>query len=243
MVELNFDRHRPAALLDLTRVARAARVGAGGRAHPARRGGHLQPDHRRARRPAARAGDGLAHGRLAADPQPGHGRRQPRRRVPGRRLAPAAAGRGRGGRGRVGARAPGSSRSTDFYTGVKRNALAPDELIKAVLITAAGRAAAVLQDRHPQRDGDRGGRRSASPCTPTAGRSAPASARRRRRRAGRWPPSSSWPRRWPRPGCGSRADRCPTRSPASSATWSRPPPRRSTTSAARRGLPACTRCP
>ena len=92
MVELNFDRHRPPALLDLTRVAELAdwdrddgriRLGAGvtytriidelgdrlpGLAH------------------------GLADGRVAADPQPGHGRRQPRRRLAGRRRAPGAAG-------------------------------------------------------------------------------------------------------------------------------------------------------
>ena len=37
MVELNFDRRRPAALLDLTRVARAGRVGAGRRPGPAGR--------------------------------------------------------------------------------------------------------------------------------------------------------------------------------------------------------------
>ena len=44
----------------------------------------------------------------------------------------------------------------EFYTGVKRNALAADELIAAVHIKKADGPAAVLQGRHPQRDGHRG---------------------------------------------------------------------------------------
>ena len=44
----------------------------------------------------------------------------------------------------------------DFVTGVKRNALEPDELITAVLADAVGRAADVHEDRAAERDGDRG---------------------------------------------------------------------------------------
>ena len=46
--------------------------------------------------------------------------------------------------------------AADFYTGVKRNALEPDELIARRADPAGRRAAAVLQDRHPQRHGHRG---------------------------------------------------------------------------------------
>ena len=49
----------------------------------------------------------------------------------------------------------------EFYTGVKQHAGRPDELITAVWIRPADRSAAVQQDRHPQRDGDRGRGRSA----------------------------------------------------------------------------------
>ena len=82
----------------------------------------------------------VAHGRLAADPQPRHGRRQPRRRLAGRRQPPAAARRRRRGRGRLGARRPARSRPPSSTPGVKRNALAPDELITAVLDRAGERA-------------------------------------------------------------------------------------------------------
>ena len=44
----------------------------------------------------------------------------------------------------------------DFITGPKRNVLAPDELIAAFRIARRQGRPAVLQDRHPQRDGDRG---------------------------------------------------------------------------------------
>ena len=110
MVELNFDARRPPALLDLGRVTELTEWSA--------TNGHVRlgaavPYTRivtELARNAARAGDGVAHGRLAADPQPGHGRRQPRLGVTGRRRPPAAAHRGRRGRGRVGPRAPGPSR-------------------------------------------------------------------------------------------------------------------------------------
>ena len=63
----------------------------------------MQP---RARRAAARARRGVAHRRLAADPQPRHDRRQPRHRLAGRRRASAAARRGRDRRDRQRARRP-----------------------------------------------------------------------------------------------------------------------------------------
>ena len=43
MVELNFDRHRPGVLLDLTRVAELATWEPRRRRDPARRRRHLQP--------------------------------------------------------------------------------------------------------------------------------------------------------------------------------------------------------
>ena len=87
MVDLNFDRERPGAVLDLTRVPELGewdddegllRVGAGG---------HVHEDNRRARRRAAGAGDGLADGRIAPDPEPRHRGRQPGHRLSGRRRA------------------------------------------------------------------------------------------------------------------------------------------------------------
>ena len=68
---------------------------------------------------------------------------------------PALLAAGRRGRGGVAARGTRMIPIDDFYTGVKRNALAPDELIRAVHIAEGGRPAAVLQGRHPQRHGHR----------------------------------------------------------------------------------------
>ena len=82
LVELNFDRSRPPALINLNEVAelRGSRrengtlvLGAGLTYAEAMRG------ELAAR--AAGAGRGVAHGRLAADPQPRHDRRQPRHRL------------------------------------------------------------------------------------------------------------------------------------------------------------------
>ena len=137
MVEINFDRHRPPAFLDLTRVAELDGVGRRGR-HAAHRGRRdLHAGHRRARRPAARAGDGLAHGRVAADPQPRHRRRQPGFRVAGgrrasRRCSPRDAVvelASVGGTRRIPVR--------EFFAGPKRNAMRKDELIAAFLIEPA----------------------------------------------------------------------------------------------------------
>ena len=240
MVELNFDRRRPAALLDLGRVRRAARVGSGGRPRPPRRRRDLQPGHRRARRPAARPRDGLAHGRLAADPQPRHGRGQPGRRLAGRRRAPAAAGgrhagwRSRSVRGHAGdpgrgllhrrqAQRPGAGRADPRRAGHARRAARSSSARSAPATRWSSRS-----------------RRSASRCTPTARRSAPASARPPRRRAGRAPPRSTSRPRSTSWACGSRAARCHRAWPWSSASWCAPPPRRSTTSAAARPT-GCTR--
>ena len=79
MVELNFDRARPDAILDLGEVAE---LGGWSRDDGALRLGR-RPDvcrdrARRARLGAAGARGGVADGRLAPDSQPGHARRQPR---------------------------------------------------------------------------------------------------------------------------------------------------------------------
>ncbi len=79
MVALNFDRGRPARLLNLnevhelrgfTRENGALRLGSGLT--------YAEVEHGLAAGRAARAGGGGAHGRLAADPQPRHDRRQSR---------------------------------------------------------------------------------------------------------------------------------------------------------------------
>ena len=120
MVELNFDRARPEALLNLNEVAElrgwsrengTLRLGAGLT--------YAEAMHGDARRGAAGARRGVAHRRLAADPQPRHDRRQPRHRVAGRRRAAAAARRGRRGRGRERARRAADRRSREFLVGVE----------------------------------------------------------------------------------------------------------------------------
>ena len=94
MVEVNFGRRRPPALLDLSRVAElktwqrrrtaASSLGAGS---------DVRADRARARGvPSARRG--VALGRLAADPEPRDDRRQPRHRLAGRRRLPVLAAYG-----------------------------------------------------------------------------------------------------------------------------------------------------
>ncbi len=157
MVELNFDRRRPEAILDLTRVPELRDWGHGRRAAAHRRGCFLHARDRGARRPAARAGARLPHGRVAPDPQPRHDRRQPRSRLAGGRRAPTAARR-RAPRSSSRRRAGcGASRCASSSRGPKRRACSrDDELIAAVRVAPAARAAAVLEDRHAQRDGHRG---------------------------------------------------------------------------------------
>ena len=139
MVALNFDRARPETMLNLNGVARAARLGARERRAAARLGPHVHGgDARRARAAAAGARRGVAHGRVAADPQPRHDRRQSRHVLARRRRAAAAAPSRapRSSARRCGARA--GCRSLEFITGVKRNVLEPDELITAVWVTPSG---------------------------------------------------------------------------------------------------------
>ena len=158
MVALNFDRARPRAMLNLNEVAElrgwsrengALRLGAGLTYTEAMRG--------ELRRAAAGARGGLAHRRLAADPQPRHDRRQPR--APPRRPAT------RCRRSSIEdaevecasrARHRGASRSREFVTGVKRNALAAGRADHGRLADAVAGAADVHEGRAAQRDGDRG---------------------------------------------------------------------------------------
>ena len=174
MVALNFDRARPATVLNLNEVRGAARLVARGRRAAARRGPDLHGgDARRARGAAAGARRGVAHGRLAADPQPRHDRRQPRDRLARRRR--------RCRRCTSRARRSSASRCAgraalplgEFVTGVKRNALAPDELIAAVWVRPSRAAADVHEGRAAERDGDRRRARSRSrPATSCGRRSA-----------------------------------------------------------------------
>jgi CO/xanthine dehydrogenase FAD-binding subunit len=136
MVEINFDLHRPPALLDLTRVAELAEW--------APENGHI------------RLGAGVSYTRVITELKD---------RLPGLAMASRTVGspqirnRGTVG-GNLGAASPAgdshpallasyasvrvaSVRGTrevpvvDFFTGVKRNVLAPDELIEAVLVAPA----------------------------------------------------------------------------------------------------------
>ncbi|SNS44334.1 CO or xanthine dehydrogenase, FAD-binding subunit [Geodermatophilus pulveris] len=140
MVELNFDRRRPAALLDLTRVPELSEWS-------------VAPDG------TVRLGAGVSYGRVIAELGD---------RLPGLAMAARTVGspqirvRGTVG-GNLGSASPAgdahppllaaraevevasAARGTrrvpvaEFFTGVKRNALAPDELIAAVHVpTAAG---------------------------------------------------------------------------------------------------------
>jgi len=136
MVEINFDLHRPPALLDLTRVAELAEW--------APENGHI------------RLGAGVSYTRVITELKD---------RLPGLAMASRTVGspqirnRGTVG-GNLGAASPaGDSHPVllatdasvrvasvrgirevpvvDFFTGVKRNVLAPDELIEAVLVAPA----------------------------------------------------------------------------------------------------------
>ena len=90
----------------------------------------------------------------------------------------------------------------DFYVGPKRNVLADDELIAAVCVAPAARAAAVLEDRHAQRDGHRGVLVRALARPGRAGASAPGSDRRAPPRSSPPRRSGSWRRRSRRRGLG-----------------------------------------
>ena len=230
MVELNFDRQRPFALLDLTRVAELADW--------AVEDGLL------------RIGAGVTYTRIIHELAD---------RLPGLAMASRTVGspqirnRGTVG-GNLGSASPagdahppllatdalvevGSVRGTrrmpiaDFFTGPKRHALAPDELIAAFLVPPAGgpqqfakigtRNAMVIAVAsfglalHPEHGTV--GLRSARPpqrrCSPARPRRLPA-------------PSSATP------GCGRRGPRCRRSSRNALASWSRWPPHQSTTCAA-----------
>ncbi|AYF75881.1 xanthine dehydrogenase family protein subunit M [Nocardia yunnanensis] len=136
MVELNFDRARPAALLDLTRLTELTEW--------APEGGHL------------RVGAGVTYDRIITE----LGDRLPGLAMAARTVgSPQIRNRGTVG-GNLGAASPAGDAHPplltddtlveahsirgvrripvgDFYTGVKRNALAPDELIAAFLVPAA----------------------------------------------------------------------------------------------------------
>src|SRR6202035_5102764 len=134
MVEINFDRHRPAAFIDLTRIPELSewgsedgllRVGAGvtytrlmdelgdrlpGLAKASRTVGSPQIRNR------GTVGGNLGSASPAGDAHPpllASAASVELDSIAGRRLIPA----------------------DEFYTGVKRNALAPDELITAILVS------------------------------------------------------------------------------------------------------------
>ena len=239
MVELNFDRYRPEYLLDLTRVGELA---------------EWAPDNGR-----IWLGAGVTYTRVQTE----LGGWLPGLAMASRTVgSPQIRNRGTVG-GNLGAASPagdahppllaayaqveaGSVRGTrlipadEFYTGVKRNALEPDELIKAVLVAPpAGpqqfckigtrnamviAVAAFSLALHPDRQAVGTGIGSAA--LP---------------RGARWPPRSSWPRRWLRTGCGNPAASCPSPPAAGSRIWSRRRPHRSTMSGAARGT-GCTPC-
>ena len=226
MVEINFDARRPEALLDLNRVSELTswqrsngqvRLGAGvtytrlidelgdllpGLAMAARTVGSPQIRNR------GTVGGNLGAASPAGDCHPvllAAGATVEATSARGPRLIPAA----------------------EFFTGPKRNALAADELITAVLIpVAAGPqqfakigtrnamviavCAFALELRSP----------GAADTATTVRHVASASARARHRCARRRP-RNTWPARWPGRACGSRRAACRLRSPSGSASWSR----------------------
>ena len=98
----------------------------------------------------------VAHGRLPADPQPRDDRRQPRLLLPRRRRAAAAVRVGR--RGRAASSARGTRRVADrrvHHRPEAQRARARRADRGRSTSRRPARPAAVLQGRHPQRDGDR----------------------------------------------------------------------------------------
>ena len=110
---------------------------------------------RRGRLGAARARRGLAHRRLAADPQSRHDRRQSRHGLARRRLAAAAADRGRAHRaGRHAAATAHAATRRSSCVGPKRNALAGRRARRGDPRAPVARPADVHEGRAAQRDGD-----------------------------------------------------------------------------------------
>src|SRR5580693_6262813 len=184
MVELNFDRYRPEYLLDLTRVSALAEWG---------------PDNGR-----IWLGAGVTYTRVQTE----LGGWLPGLAMASRTVgSPQIRNRGTVG-GNLGAASPAgdahppllaacarveaeSVRGTrlipadEFYTGVKRNALEPDELIKGVQVTPPARSSSARSVRATRWSSR--WPRSASRSTRIARRSAPASGRPALPRCARWP--------------------------------------------------------
>ena len=137
MVEINFDARRPAAMLDLTRVPDLARLDGRGRPDPARR--RASATHR----VITELGDVLPGLAMAARTV-GSPQIRNRGTVGGNLGAASPAGDSHPPLLAAGAEIEVASvrgvrtiPAADFYTGVKRNALAEDELIAAILIPQA----------------------------------------------------------------------------------------------------------
>jgi CO/xanthine dehydrogenase FAD-binding subunit len=132
MVALNFDRARPEVVLNLNEVPSCE----AGRARTGRSDSALRSRTRRPclrSRRAARAGGGVAHGRIAADPQPRDHRRNLGTASPaGDALPPLVIEGARVELSSV--RGPRRLPLSEFLVGVKRTALAHDELITGVLV-------------------------------------------------------------------------------------------------------------
>ena len=229
MVDLNFDRARPPAILDLTGVPELrewapddgrVRVGAGvtytrimaelgdrlpGLAVASRTVGSLQIRNR-----------GTVGGNLATASPAGDG-------LPPLYTADAVVEL-------ASTRGTRSVPVAELITGPKRTALADDELIVAFTLPAADRPAGVRQGRDAQRDGDLRLRRQPRAVAARSAASRPASARPGRRRSPPPPRTRSSPPS--STGTGSARPRTP-RSPASARSPGRPRGR-STTSAAPR---------
>ena len=219
MVALNFDRARPQAVLDLTRVAELRDWSADG--------GHLRIgagvtytrliDELGDRLPGP--GHRVAHGGLAADPQPRDGRGQPRHRLAGgRRAAAAVRRRCRGRAGEHDGHAPHLGRRLRHRPQAQRGARRRAD--RRLPPPGGDRGAAVRQDRHAQRDGHRG-------VLAVAGHLARAPRGVRVHRLGRADAASGRARPRPSPracsrrrGCGRAAGRSPTRRSSASARWS-----------------------
>ena len=157
MVELNFARSRPEALLDLTRVGGADGVGAKLTAW-LRIGAGVSYTRAIAELGAALPGLAMAS-RTVGSPQIRNrgtiGGNLGSSSPAGDALPPLYAS-GADGRAGVGAGRRGRCRSTTSSPARSATCSREDELIAGCPHAAGARAAAVLEDRHAQRDGDRG---------------------------------------------------------------------------------------
>ena len=206
MVDLNFDR-RPSGRAARPQRRRGAAASGRGRTTSSGSGPGC-----RSRRIIAEIGvagpwpgDRLAHGRLAADPQPGHARRPSsgRRRLPAMRCRRWS--RGRDGGGRVGPR--GSDRAgTRVLHRPEAQCAGAGRADPRRPGSGRGRAAAVREGRHAQRHGDLGVR--VRPLAASArGRVGTCVGRPARRCCGRWTRRSSYRVSWRAVASGSRVPR------------------------------------